>query len=142
MAGSPHAPSDDETWDNTKNLYDVALAIQTKIFVAKPVYNEPGATEPGSRLSPAEERTSDNGGIEPIRLATIKHAVLAQLLSPPQDFAEAVPVHFTQVKGALLRCVNLWQEESRAPGEHAKGHKAGIAACVKVLTTKLGPLST
>ena len=60
-----------------------------------------------------EQRTSGNGGYQPLREATIVHAMLDCIKSPPVDFADAVVEHFRLKREHIAKTILQWLAEVR-----------------------------
>lgn len=81
------------------------------------VYNEPGVEAArGSGEASHMERTSSNGGYEPLRVATVRWAMLDALRHPLAGFEEAVRRHFTVKRAFIVKKVlEPWLRDA-APG--------------------------
>ncbi len=76
----------------------VLVSIQSLIFVKEPCFNEPGvAPLRGTPRGDVASRTSSNGGIEPLRVATVMVRAPAPTsvidVSLPRNSKDPAPIH-------------------------------------------------
>lgn len=99
-----------ETWNKeTSTFLQAVVSIQSLIFVKMPYFNEPGyekeiGTPLGSRLNKDYN--------EPLRVATIQHAMVGQLRSPPPGFETVIKAHFYFKRNSILDTCADWLEEA------------------------------
>jgi baculoviral IAP repeat-containing protein 6 (apollon) len=92
-----------ESWSaEYSSILQVLISIQSLIFVDQPFYNEPGYE---SRVDDA----ASNAYSAEIMAHTVKWAMLDQLQSPPEYFAEAIKCHFRDRGEAVLATVRRWE---------------------------------
>jgi len=84
----------------------VVVSIQSQLLVTHPFLNEPGyeGHAPDSPLSLEYNAT--------LRLHTMRHAMTAQLRSPPCGFEELVQAHFAAQRARILHQCWGWTEEA------------------------------
>lgn len=76
-----------EEWSPAKSsIWQVLVSIQSAILGSEyPFFNEPGCEEYWNTPRGDElRRTSSNGGYERLRVATVRHAIIDQLLHKPR----------------------------------------------------------
>ncbi|PRP84051.1 P-type ATPase [Planoprotostelium fungivorum] len=93
----------------SSNLHQVLVSIQALILLDEPYYNEP-AYESQRGTKEGDKRSFEYN--EPLRLATIRHAMITQVRSPPQGFEEVVRHHFDIQRGRLVRQCEKWVGEA------------------------------
>lgn len=95
-----------EGWDPAaSSALQVLVSIQSLIFVAQPVFNEPGhERQMGTPQGEAMNRSYNNV----IRDATVRYAMLEQLRKPRPEFAEVVRAHFSLRRAAILAECGDW----------------------------------
>ena len=77
-----------EGWDpSSSTILQILVSIQALIMVVEPYFNEPSYE--AQRGTASGERQSQMYSTR-IRLATMEHAMVAQLRDPPQEFADVV----------------------------------------------------
>ncbi len=100
-------------------MLQVAVSIQSLVFVPQPFFNEPSYE---SMMGSAEGKRQSEDYSRPLLAATIRHAMLDQMNSPPKGFESIVSTHFALKKAEILRQVageNGWATTN--PGEiHAE----------------------
>ena len=93
-----------ESWSaEYSSILQVLISIQSLIFVDHPFYNEPGY----------ESRPDDNRSnaySANIMASTVQWAMLDQLRSPPNYFADAIKSHFRERGDAVLETVRRWEK--------------------------------
>jgi ubiquitin-protein ligase len=91
-------------------LGQVLMSIQSQIMVDIPFANEPGhesrISTPGGKRSVAKHNIA-------IRLATLRHAILSPLKSPPHGFEVAVKAHFFYKRDTLFGQFDVWKKDAR-----------------------------
>lgn len=92
-----------ESWSaEYSSILQVLISIQSLIFVDQPFYNEPGYE------SWPDENASNTYSAN-IMAHTVKWAMLDQLQSPPEYFAEAIKSHFRERGEVVLATVKRWE---------------------------------
>jgi len=106
LLGTWQAYSQAEKWrPEISTFLQVAISIQSLIFVPEPYYNEPGdedsmGTDWGNQMS--EEYN------EIIRLGTTKYAMIEMLEKPPAAWKDVIETHFSLQGDRALRNVTEW----------------------------------
>ena len=116
-------------WDpKASTLLQVLMSIQALIFVANPYFNEPGYE--ASMGTPQGDKAGAKYNAQ-IRMATLTHAVLGMINSPPPIFADVVRAHFARKRRAVLALLSEWLEQEAssqtAPPPPKKSKKGGYA---------------
>ena len=107
-------------WDpKTSTLLQVLVSIQSLILVPDPCFNEPGYE--AQRGTPQGDALCEQYNSQ-IRAATLKHAILEQMLRPPPAFADVVRMHFAEKRAALRKQMNEWAR--LAADSDFGGHKS------------------
>jgi hypothetical protein len=116
--------------------------VQSAILGVKyPAFNEPGVEQ--SAGTPQGDRTarySDNGGYEPLRVATLQFAMVDVLRQPPPGFEEVVRKHFRLKRHHIMAVCQAWLQE--AAGSEEVGALQQLQSKVEDLQVellKLGP---
>jgi len=96
----------DNPWNpKTSTFLQVAVSLQSLVFVPSPYYNEPGYE--GEMGSPDGTQKS-NAYNRRIRMENVRHAMIGQLRSPPNGWADVIKTHFLLVRDLLLKQVDAW----------------------------------
>ncbi|RHY87815.1 hypothetical protein DYB37_009202 [Aphanomyces astaci] len=102
----------------TSTILQVLVSIQGAILGAElPYYNEPGRERQWSGAVaqlPRDVRVNENGGLEPLRLATVRFAWTMAMKQPALGFESLVLEHFWLKRHYVLGTMKLWLEEARA----------------------------
>lgn len=111
LLGTWHGGSDSTSkWNAlTSNLHQVLVSIQALILLDEPYYNEP-AYEAQRGTKEGDSRSFEYN--EPLRLATIRHAMISHIRNPPQGFEQVVNSHFRIQKNRVMNEVERWVSES------------------------------
>lgn len=124
-----------ENWNaDQSTLLQVLVSIQSAILGSEfPYFNEPTVeTQWGSAEGELQKRIHMNGGYERLRVATVVHAMTAQITSPPVGFEESIRIHFTQKKDYILNTVcTAWLKE--AASSDTKSHLLALEQAVQDL---------
>ena len=88
-------------------VLQVLLALQTHMFVANQMYNEPTQVSQHMREDEERARLDDERVLE----GTLRHAILDMLQHPPRGFEAVVQRHFAACGGHLLAQVERWRRE-------------------------------
>lgn len=109
--GTWHGGSDATSkWNPiTSNLHQVLVSIQALILLDEPYYNEP-AYESQRGTKEGDQRSFEYN--EPLRLATIRHAMIGQMRNPSPGFEDVIQKHFYIQKNRLIRQAETWLSES------------------------------
>jgi len=101
-----------EGWDpSASSALQVLVSIQSLIFVAEPVFNEPGYERQMGTPAGDEMSRSYNA---PIREATIRYAMLEPLRKPLPEFEAVIRAHFRERRDAILRECQQWVADARS----------------------------
>jgi len=106
LLGTWDAYSQGEKWSpEVSTFLQVAISIQSLIFVAEPFYNEPGdedsmGTEWGDQQSRAYNVVIQSG--------TTKYAMIEMLENPPAAWKDVIDTHFTLQGDRALKNVTDW----------------------------------
>jgi len=106
LLGTWDAYSQGEKWNpEVSTFLQVAISIQSLIFVAEPFYNEPGdedsmGTEWGDQQSRAYNVVIQSG--------TTKYAMIEMLENPPAAWKDVIDTHFTLQGDRALKNVTDW----------------------------------
>jgi ubiquitin-protein ligase len=135
LLGTWHGGSAVEKWSATKSsLFQVLVSIQGLIMIDEPYFNEPAYEAQRGTPEGANRSFEYN---EPLRLGTLRHAVVNQLRQPAEGFAEVIPIHFQVQRARILAIAHQWLREA-SPDFRAKMARA--VAEVEAELAKLPPL--
>lgn len=99
-----------ESWNSaTSTFLQVAVSIQSLIFVPMPFFNEPSFEQ---TMGTPQGDTNSKAYNDNIRLRTIQWAMIDVIRSPPQHFAEIVRTHFRLHRETVLRETRTWLDEA------------------------------
>ncbi|XP_045481363.1 baculoviral IAP repeat-containing protein 6 [Harmonia axyridis] len=99
----------EEKWNvQTSSFLQVLVSIQSLILVPEPYFNEPGYER--SRGTPAGNQSSREYNAT-ICQATVRWAMLEQLLNPCPCFAEIILAHFYLKRYEIIEQVDGWVKE-------------------------------
>ena len=130
-----------EKWVSKKStLLQVCVSIQGQILGSQyPYYNEPGVEQSwGNESSHLAARTSNNGGYERLRIATIQHAMIGLLQNPTPGFDLFIKEHFRMKQSYIIRQIEGWIEE--ADRNKTPGHKLELEKLLKQLRVEFEAL--
>lgn len=118
-----------EGWNpGVSTLLQVLISIQSIILVSQPYFNEPGYE---ATMGTPEGDAQSKAYNESRRWATVQHAMVAQIRTPPPGFEGVVREHF-RLRDAFIRAqVDRWRQESTAGGEAA--HCSALASALDSL---------
>jgi baculoviral IAP repeat-containing protein 6 len=121
-----------ESWSaEYSSILQVLISIQSLILVDQPFYNEPGyESRPDNQASDAYSAD--------IMQHTVKWAMLDQLQSPPEYFAEAIKSHFRERGEVVLATVRRWEKWCTDIG--ALGPAAAIEKMLPELENEISKL--
>ena len=136
--------SGSENWNSElSSLYQVLVSIQSAILGSEfPYFNEPTVEALwGTEEGELQKRIHANGGYERLRVATIQHAMVAQIKSPPIGFEQSIKIHFLHKRRHILQVVAKWLQEAESSNTsgHARELKEAVDELKQALDT-LGPL--
>merc|ERR1719412_2907564 len=124
LLGTWGGQSQGEKWNaQLSSFLQVAISIQSLIFVPEPYYNEPGwesymGTEDGDRRSQKYNKVIEKG--------TVDYAIVEMLENPPAAWKDVINNHFRMQADRVLSNVARWM------GEDAK-----VTLKVETLLTEL-----
>uniref|UniRef100_A0AAR5QK65 UBC core domain-containing protein n=2 Tax=Dendroctonus ponderosae TaxID=77166 RepID=A0AAR5QK65_DENPD len=99
----------EEKWNaQTSSFLQVLVSIQSLILVPEPYFNEPGYER--ARGTPAGSVNSKDYNLN-ICQATVRWAMLDQILNPCPCFEDVINAHFYMKKHEVLAQVEKWIEE-------------------------------
>lgn len=124
----------DEMWNpKTSTILQVLVSIQSLIMVPDPYFNEPGfEKQRGTAEGDLKSRTYN----EPLLVATIQYAMVAQLRSPIPGFEEVIKTHFYLKKDKILEQCEQWLQA----GKENKSHYDSLLIQVNHLKEELKKL--
>ena len=106
LLGTWHGGHASEKWNSTSSSLSQALiSIQAMILVDEPWYSEPGSE---GMQGTVEGKARSKEYNEQIQLATVRHAMLAQLRKPRAGLEDAIMAHFRRADGAVRRQCGQW----------------------------------
>jgi len=112
LLGTARAWNTSQQWNADSSLAQVLMSIQTQILgVPDPYFNE-GFGHEGMRNTVAGIEGSARYN-HTLRLATMRHAVIAHLKSPPRGFEEIAKRHFSLCRKRLLVQARRWMVEAK-----------------------------
>jgi len=95
----------DNAWDSkTSTFLQVAVSLQSLVFVPLPYYNEPGHEQHDQKQ--ASDQYNAN-----IRFQNVRHAMLGQLRAPPKGWADVIKTHFLLVRDLVIQQVDEWWKD-------------------------------
>jgi len=103
--------SGDNVWTKNSSLLQLAVSLQSLVFVPEPWYNEPGYER---NIGTAHGETESRRYSANIRLQTVTHAMLGQLASPPKGWEAVIRTHFKLQKDDILQRITKWAAEDGA----------------------------
>ena len=129
--GTAHAWNAAQQWNKDSSLAQVLLSIQTQILGVNDPYFSEGFGHGNTKGTQAGEEASARYNNH-IRLATLRHAIINHLKSPPRGFEEVTIRHFSMCRKRLLVQCRRWMMESRGTPIEKKFERA-YATLVKLL---------
>jgi len=112
LLGTWSGRSEGERWNpGLSTFLQVAISIQSLIFVPEPYFNEPGwerymGTADGDRRSKQYNVVIEKG--------TTQHAIIDQIKNPPAAWKDVIETHFRMQSARVMKNVTKW---------HGKDHK-------------------
>jgi len=112
LLGTWGGNSEGEKWNaKLSSFLQVAISIQSLIFVPEPYYNEPGwesymGTKDGDNRSRKYNKVIERG--------TVNYAILEMLEKPPAAWADVINNHFRMQADRVLSNVARWMGEDAA----------------------------
>lgn len=106
LLGTWEAYSQGEKWNpEVSTFLQVAISIQSLIFVAEPFYNEPG-DEDSMGTSWGDQQSRAYNVV--IQSGTTKYAMIEMLEKPPAAWKDVIETHFTLQGDRALKNVTEW----------------------------------
>jgi ubiquitin-protein ligase len=126
--------SKSEKWNETSNLLQVMVSIQSQILIEDPYFNEPGH-ERGMGTSDGDNRTKTyNENIRLYTMSSTMHALLANPDLYPQ-FKDVILNHFRLKKDYITRLCDKWTAEATSASK--KTEYTNLSNKIKELLAKL-----
>jgi len=112
LLGLTFAGDESQRWNPQKSsLAQVLLSMQTQIFgVKEPFFNE-GSGVPLHMRNTTVGRERSRKFNADIRLATLRHAVVSHLRTPPVGFEEVTKRHFSMCRKRIIMQARRWMIE-------------------------------
>jgi len=101
----------DNAWSQASTLLQVAISLQSLVFVAQPYFNEPGYER--NMGTPSATESSKNY-TRNIRQQTVRHAIIGMMRNSPKPFQEAIRIHFSLLKDRIYKLASTWASEDTA----------------------------
>ena len=131
-----------EMKNGSQKIYSIASLCQhprPNLGSQYPYYNEPGVEQScENESSHLAARTSNNGGYERLRIATIQHAMIGLLQNPTPGFDLFIKEHFRMKQSYIIRQIKGWIEE--AGRNKTPGHKLELEKLLKQLRVEFEAL--
>jgi len=107
-----------EPWKpNSSTILQVLVSLQSLVLVAEPFFNEPGYSD---RIGMERESRNYN---QNVFTNNLKYAILGQLRSPPDGFADVVKSHFYYKRDSLMKEMDNYLLELSDSKNGGKGRK-------------------
>jgi ubiquitin-protein ligase len=101
-----------EKWTPNSTILQVLLSIQSLIFCEEPYFNEPGYERDRGNARGKESNDRYN---EPVRINTLKLAMIDQLKYPSYGFEEVIKNHFKLKQNDIFKKLDEWKKISKTP---------------------------
>jgi len=106
LLGTWRGENQGEQWNPSVNIFlQVAVSIQSLIFVAKPYFNEPGY-EQHMGTTQGEAKSKEYNVSR--QLGTVKFAMVDMLKNPPKCWAEVIETHFYIQQDRVIKNAVNW----------------------------------
>ena len=96
-----------EAWTSSSTILQVLLSIQSLIFCEEPYFNEPGYERDRNNAKGKEANEKYN---EPVRMQTLRLAMLDQLRNPSYGFEDVIKNHFRIHKDKIYKKLDEWEK--------------------------------
>jgi len=115
-----------EGWNPKSSTFlQVAVSLQSLVFVKDPYFNEPGYE--ASMNTPSGQASSKAYSANQ-QQATVRLAMIDQLRNPPLNFEPVIRAHFYLQQKRIIETVEQWAKTNSAiTAQHIKDLKAEIA---------------
>mmetsp|Transcript_1260 Transcript_1260/g.1691 ORF Transcript_1260/g.1691 Transcript_1260/m.1691 type:complete len:314 (+) Transcript_1260:173-1114(+) len=121
ILGTFHASDESQKWNpGVSSMAQVILSIQTQLLVEEPVFNEPGYESVQNSDAGRERSRLYNLNL---KLATLRHAILAPLVKPPVGFEVIARRHFLMCRHRIVAQARKWVAESKNTNRHSRFRK-------------------
>jgi len=117
----------DNTWTKNSSLLQLAVSLQSLVFVPEPFYNEPGY-ESQQGTSGGKNQSKDYN--QDVRVNTVTHAMLTQLSTPPPGWETVIRTHFKLQKDDILERITQWAAEDSTGVATLNGLKTHLEAAI------------
>eukprot|EP01006_Ploeotia_vitrea_P038000 TRINITY_DN66192_c5_g1_i1.p2 TRINITY_DN66192_c5_g1~~TRINITY_DN66192_c5_g1_i1.p2 ORF type:complete len:589 (-),score=320.82 TRINITY_DN66192_c5_g1_i1:110-1876(-) len=97
-----------EEWTTASTILQVAVSIQSLVFVPQPWFNEPGYE---SSINDPSTQAQSKKYNATVRGNTIQWAMLDMIKNPPAAFSDVVKAHFFMRQDAILANVEQWEAQ-------------------------------
>jgi hypothetical protein len=136
LLGSTNASDESQRWNpDLSSLAQVLISIQSQILgVGDPYFNEGNGVPEMMRRTPAGRAGSLKYN-NTVRLATLRHAMVEHLRSPPKGFEEVTMRHFSMCRGRIVAQARRWMLEARGTGLHSR-YERTYAELLSLLSEK------
>ena len=122
---------ENEKWNSkTSTLFQVFISIQSLILVENPYFNEPSYE---SQIGTERGKKNDFDYNDNIRFQTMVWAMNDMLKNPPEDFREAIYLHFKLKKDDIMKRLEVWEKESIQHRTKFRNAKEELIRRLKVL---------
>jgi hypothetical protein len=121
LLGSTNASDESQRWNSDlSSLAQVLISIQSQILgVGDPYFNEGNGVPEMMRRTPAGRAGSLKYN-NTVRLATLRHAMVEHLRSPPRGFEEVTMRHFSMCRGRIVAQARRWMLEARGTSLYSR----------------------
>jgi ubiquitin-protein ligase len=112
LLGTWSGRSEGERWNpGLSTFLQVAISIQSLIFVPEPYFNEPGwerymGTADGDRRSKQYNDVIEKG--------TTQYAIIEQIQNPPEAWKDVILTHFRMQSARVMKNVTKWHGKDHA----------------------------
>lgn len=136
LLGSTNASDESQRWNpDLSSLAQVLISIQSQILgVEDPYFNEGNGVPEMMRRTPAGRAGSLKYN-NTVRLATLRHAMVEHLRSPPRGFEELTIRHFSMCRGRIVAQARRWMLEARGKGLYSR-YERTYAELLSLLSEK------
>jgi baculoviral IAP repeat-containing protein 6 len=100
--------SGDNVWNKNSSLLQLAVSLQSLVFVPEPYFNEPGYE---GNMGSSHGTTESANYNRNIRIQTVTHAMIGQMNSPPKGWETVIRTHFKMQKDDILQRIAKWEAQ-------------------------------
>merc|ERR1712083_782445 len=124
LLGTWSGRSEGERWNpGLSTFLQVAISIQSLIFVPEPYFNEPGWER--YMGSPEGDRRSAQYNVT-IEKGTTNYAIIEMIEKPPAAWKDVIHTHFRMQSARVMKNVTKWHGEDHALTKKVKGLLEGL----------------